>query len=302
METNQWKHKIGTGKTPVVLSLVMLLLFGGLSIWMHIEQNSVYLFCDILTAIMAAVFLLALYRSIFYKVLIGQSGFFHQTQIHNGRYYSYSELRKAWVSNGKDFSGHESSYCNFEDQDGKVTRFPFYYADKKGVDYLVKRAEAVITRADPEGDDRRHRYHIDGKTFGAAQLVSVFVAVGLMLFFEIPLLRQGGAGIVFGIIGLAFAVYILVFSLMNHFCFLVKIEEEGFYLQTTPFNGRYYLYRDIDRSWIVKKVYRRRRSTNRQYHFYLYFTDKEGKTRRFQYSDDIFHHEVEVLKERIGRK
>lgn len=302
MNTKQWKYKIGAGKMPVIMSLGMLILFAGISVWLHKTGNGAYLFCDILTAIMAAVVITTIYRLLFYKVLIGQDGFYYQTQINNGRYYSYKELGKAWISKGKDYGGHDSSYCNIETPDGRVIRFTVYYADQKAAAYLVKRVEAEAARHSNDNDARRHLYRIDGKTFGAGQLVTAFIIVAIMSIFDIPLLLQGGIETVFGVLGIGFSVYILVHTLLNHFCFLVMIEEKGFYYQTTPFNGTYFEYQDIDRCWKVQKVYRRRRSTTRQYHFYFYFTDKAGKTRRFLYSDDIFRHEVEVLKERIERK
>lgn len=302
MDTKQWKYKIGTGKTPVILSLGMLILFASLSIWLRKTDNGAYLFCDILTAIMVAVLITTIYRLLFYKVLIGQDGFYYQTQINNGRYYSYKELGKAWISKGKDHGGHDSRYCNIETPEGKVIRFIIYYADQKAAAYLVKRAEVEAARHSDDNDSHRHLYCIDGKTFGAGQLVTVFVLVTVMSIIDVPLLLQGGIGTVFGAIGIGFSVYILGYTLLNHFCFLVTIEEKGFYYQTTPFNGTFFEYRDIDRCWTVQKVYRHRRSTTRQYHFCLYFTDKAGKTRRFLYSDDIFRHEVEVLKERIERK
>lgn len=302
LNTKQWKYKIGTGKTPVILSLGMLILFGGLSIWLHKTDNGAYLFGDILTVIMAVVLITTIYRLLFYKVLIGQDGFYYQTQINNGRYYSYKELRKAWISKGKDHGGHDSTYCNIETPEGRVIRFIIYYPDKTAAAYLVRRAEVKSEKDIAEEDDRRHLYRIDGRTFGVGQLVTTFVLVTILSIIDVPILLQGGIGAVFGAFGVGLSVYILLHALLNHFCFLVMIEEKGFFYQTTPFNGTFFEYQDIDRCWSVQKVYRHRRSATRQYLFYFYFTDKAGKTRRFLYSDDIFHHEVEVLKERIKRK
>lgn len=302
MDKKQWKYAIGAGKLPVFLSLGMVILFGCLSFWLHRTGNGDSLFCDILTVIMLAVLIATTYRLFFYKVLIGQDGFFYQSQVGNGRYYSYASLRRAWISAGKDYGGHDSSYCSVETQEGKILRFPIYYPDQKAAQYLVKRTESASAHHNTDQDDRRHLYRIDGKTFGAGPLVAVFVIVIVMNIFNIPLLLHGGIETSFGAIGVGFSAYILIYTLLNHFFFLVIIEENGFYYQTNPFNGAFFPYQNIDRCWTVMKVYRRRRSTTRHHHFYMYFTDTAGKTRRFLYPDDIFHHEVQVLKERIERK
>lgn len=39
MKNKKWKYKITSGLTGVVLSLVLLIVFGGLTIWFHISQN-----------------------------------------------------------------------------------------------------------------------------------------------------------------------------------------------------------------------------------------------------------------------
>lgn len=299
MNRHQWKYRIGSGKTPVILSLGMLALFGGMSVWLHRSNNGAYLFGDLLTIIMGVILVLTGYRFLFFKVLIGQDGFFYQTHVHNGRYFGYQELGKAWISTGKDTGGHEASYCHFETPEGRTIRFRFFDEDEKGVQYLVRRAEAALAHRAPEAADVRRCYQIDGKTFGVGPLITSVVLAAILTWLDIPMVRSGGLGILFGCIGLGMAAFILCYSLLNYFCFLVKIDDDGFYLQTTPFNGTYYPYSRIDRSWSVMKIYRRRRSATRQHLFYLYFTDKSGKTRRFLYSDDIFHHEIQILQERI---
>lgn len=302
MNNKQWKYRIGTGKMPVILSFGMTAAFGALSWWLHKTDNGAYLFGDILTAIMVVVSIVAAYRLLFYKVLIAQDGFYHQTHIGNGKFYCYENITKAWISKGKNHSGHDSSYCNIETSEGITIRIIVYYPDQKAAAYLVKRVEALSARCKVDRDERRHLYRIDGKTFGAGQLIISLVVVAVMSFFDIPLLLKGGTETVFGLIGVGISAYILLHSFLNHFCFLVTVEENGFYYKTTPFNGAYYRYQDIDRCWTVQKVYRRRRSANRQYLFYFYFTDVAGKTRRFLYEDDIYKHEIQVLKDRIQRK
>ena len=298
MDNKQWKYKIGTGRTPVFLALGMTILFGSLSVWLHKTGNGAYFFGDILTGIMAVVLISTIYRLLFYKVLIGKDGFYFQTHIANGMYHNYAELKNAWITKGQNLSGHETKWCHFETADGKVTRFVIYYKDEKAADYLVKRTQAEATKL----PQQKQQYRIDGKAGGVVGLVGTFVAVGMMFIFEFPLFQLGGITFIMALIGLVVAGYVLIHALFTYFCFQVKIEETGFYCQTNPFNSAYYNYQDITRCWEVKRVYRYRRNATRNHYFYLYFTDRQGKTRRFQYENDIYGYEVNILKERINKK
>lgn len=302
MDNKQWKYQIRSGKMSVVLSCGMMLLFVGISIWLHKTGNQAYFIADIFSAIMIIIFVATVYRLIFYKVLIGKDGFYFQTHVGNGMYHNYGELRNAWITTGQNLSGHETSFCHFETADGNVTRFVFYFNERKAVKYLVKRTAEETADRTTEEEEHKHQHRIDGKASGLIGPISAVVTVGLVCIFEIPMFRLGGPALIMGIAGLLLAGYLLVTTIFTYFCFQVKIEEEGFYYQTTPFNGTYYLYKDIARCWEVKRVYRYRRSANRNHYFYLYFTDRYGKTRRFLYENDIFGYEVNILKERIGGK
>ena len=283
---------------PVILSLGMTILFGSLSVWLHKTDNGAYFFGDILTGIMVAVLITTICRLVFYKVLIGKDGFYFQTNIGNGMYHNYAELKNAWITSGQNLSGHETKWCHFETADGKVTRFAIYYNDEKAAGYLVKRTQAEATNQ----AQQKQQYRIDGRASGVVGIIGAFAAAGMICIFEFPLFQLGGVALIMGIIGLAIAAFVLVNAIFTFFCFQIKIEENGFYYQTNPFNGTYFNYQDITRSWEVKRVYRYRRSATRNHYFYLYFTDRYGKTQRFQYEDDIYGYEVNILKERINRK
>lgn len=96
---------------------------------------------------------------------------------------------------------------------------------------------------------------------------------------------------------LTFAVVMVV---IRHFCFRVYIGKQGFYFQTNPFNGRYYLYSEIQSCEEKLKVYdNRRRSAT--YYYYFIFTDKQGKTKKFLFEKYLYEHEIEILKERIEK-
>ena len=298
MDEKQWKYRISAGKIPVILSLGMTILFGGLSVWLHKTDNGAFFFGDILTGIMTAVLFVTIYRLLFYKVLIGKDGFYFQTHIGNGMYHNYAELRNAWITKGQNISGYENKWCHFETIDGKVTRFVFYYKDEKAAKYLVKRIQTETAGIAQE----MQQYRIDGKASGAVGLVSVFIVTGMACIFTFPMFQLGGIGLAMSVVSLLIVGYLLINALFTYFCFQIKIEEAGFYYQTNPFNGTYYNYQDITRCWEVKRVYRYRRSASRNYYFYVYFTDRYGKTRRFLYENDIYGYEVNILKERINRK
>ena len=297
MEDKQWKYKIGAGKLPVILSLGMTILFGSLSVWLHKTENGAYFFGDILTGIMAVVMFVTIYRLMFYKVLIGTDGFYFQTHIGNGMYHNYGELKNAWTTKGQNLSGHENKWCHFETADGKVTRFIFYYNDEKAVKYLVKRVQTETAGKTNE----TQQYRIDGKASGMVGLIGVFVATGMACIFTFPMFQIGGIAVIMSLVSLLVVGFALISTLFTYFCFQIKIEEDGFYYQTNPFNGTYFNYQDITRSWEVKRVYRYRRSATRNHYFYLYFTDRYGKTRRFLYENDIYGHEVNILKKRINK-
>ena len=213
-------------------------------------------------------------------------------------YHNYGELNNAWITKGQNISGYENKWCHFETADGKITRFIFYYNDEKAAKYLVKRIQAETAGKVQE----TQQYRIDGKASGMVGLIGVFIAAGMACIFTFPMFQIGGIAVVMSLISLLVVGFALISTLFTYFCFQIKIEEDGFYYQTNPFNGTYFNYDDITRSWEVKRVYRYRRSATRNHYFYLYFTDRHGKTRRFLYENDIYGYEVSILKERINGK
>lgn len=94
MEKTQWKYKIGSGKTPVVLSLIMLAIFGGVTGWLYSENNGAFFFTGLFSAILLALVIATVYRLAFFKVLIGKAGFYYQTGPGNGKFYAYTQVEK----------------------------------------------------------------------------------------------------------------------------------------------------------------------------------------------------------------
>ena len=107
-----WKYKIESGKTPVILTFLMSGLFCLLTLWLYKTNNKAVIFAGIFTTLMVLVFILAIYRLLFYKVLIFDEGFYHQTSINNGKYYTYDDIEKAWINSGRSQNGGQGEYCN----------------------------------------------------------------------------------------------------------------------------------------------------------------------------------------------
>lgn len=297
-----WKYKIGSGKTPVILMLVMFVLFGGLTLWLHRANNRAVIFLGMLTAVMALVFILTIYRFLFYKVLIGANGFYYQTGVGNGKYYAYTEVEKAWISSGISQHGRQEDYCNISFYNKKVIRFPFFYNDEKGVKYLVKLANAEIQRITTTAVQEKNEYFIDGKSFGKTKIVFGVIILAILAVLDILLIRQ--AGFLFILISsIAMAGVTACFMFNYYLFFQVKIGKDGFYCRTTPFNGQYYLYNEVVSCREIKRVkkYRHRHpgSMHKIYYFYFEFTDVKGVKRRFQFDQPIHEYEVKVLRERI---
>lgn len=118
----------------------MLAIFGGVSVLLHLADNGAYFFTDILTAFVLAIALYSVYCLLFVKLMIGGEGFYFQTSPFGGRYYSYSDVSKAWLSSGTTFGGIPSGfYFNFKTVEGKVFRFQYQNYQSDEIEYLAKK-------------------------------------------------------------------------------------------------------------------------------------------------------------------
>lgn len=105
--------------------------------------------------------------------------------------------------------------------------------------------------------------------------------------------------------GIAMAVFIPLYLINNNLFFKVKIQKNGFYCRTNIFNGQFYEYHEITKCKRIKKVVHHRihfwEAALPKYYFFFEFTDITGKTRKFQFEDNIHGHEINILKERIEK-
>ena len=92
MEDRQWKYKIRSGKMPVILTVIMFAVFGGLTAWLYSTNNGAFIFTGLFSAILLALVIATSYRLAFYKVLIGEDDFYYQTCPSNGKLFIYSEV------------------------------------------------------------------------------------------------------------------------------------------------------------------------------------------------------------------
>ena len=212
MKKQQWKYKITSGITGTVLSAIMLAGFGALAIWMHNTQNGAIVIGRIVVIFAALAFVLALYRALFFKVLIGKDGFFYQSNPMNGRFFHYHEIKEAWLSTGRTSNANEMNYCNFETTSGKVTRFFYTGADLDAVEYLLKRIEKAQVIPLEQYVEQKE-YHINGKVQGIQKIAVMLFLMGILCLLVNPLLREGLSivSVVFPIIlALIALIYIII--------------------------------------------------------------------------------------------
>ena len=302
MKEQQWKYKITSGITGVILSAIMLAGFSALALWMHNTQNGAIVIGRIVVIFAALAFVLALYRALFFKVLIGKDGFYYQSNPMNGRFLHYHEIKETWLSTGRTSNANEMNYCNFETTSGKVTRFFYTGADLDAVEYLLKRIEKA--QAIPaEQQVEQKEYHISGKVQGVQKIAVMLFLIGILCLLVNPLLREG-----LSIVSVYFPIILALFSLIYliiHYCFYkIHIDEKGFFYQTNPFNGKTYKYDEIVECEIVE-IRRRTGSVHRPgsrrtyYLHYFVFTDSTGKERKIAFDKSLFEHEINVLRSRI---
>lgn len=142
-------------------------------------------------------------------------------------------------------------------------------------------------------------YKISGKTSGIASIVFGFVMSAVLVAITVDQLlpQPNKSKIVALFFGFAAApiLYSFIVSLIRYVCFRVYIGKKGFYFQSNPFNGKYYLYSDIVRCYEHSERFRHNVSKC----YFFNFTDKNGKTVKFTFEKNINVREIKELKERI---
>ena len=294
MEERNWKYKITSSWTAVIAVAITTAVSGGFTFWLYTAHDGAFVGLGGLTAFFAIICVLSAYGAMSFKLLVDQNGFYFRTKPGNGRYYRYREIRSMWLATDGMTDLQQVTYCNFETMDGKRSRFLVLDPNLDAVDYMIERVEAVGDSR--EEDDRDREFVIPGKRkVGELVIFTVLLFPVLYLIFRwtsMPLILRM-------IPFIAFLVpTVRVFS--RGLFFKLKIQKDGFYCRTNPFDGRYYRYGDILDCCLVEAERGTRRHET-YYAYYMKFTDRANRTHRVLYDKSLYEREMNELVARIER-
>ena len=294
MEERNWKYKITSSWTAVIAVAITTAVSGGFTFWLYTAHDGAFVGLGGLTAFFAIICVLSAYGAMSFKLLVDQNGFYFRTKPGNGRYYRYREIRSMWLATDKETDLQQATYCNFETMDGKRSRFLVLDPHLDAVDYMIERVEAV--GASREEDDCDREFVIPGK-----RKVGGLVIFAMLLFPVLYLIfRWTSMPLILRIIPVA-VVLIPVVKVFSHGLFFkLKIQKDGFYCRTNPFDGRYYRYGDILDCCLVEAERGTRRHET-YYAYYMKFTDRANRTHRVLYDKSLYEREMNELVARIER-
>ena len=294
MEERNWKYKITGNWTAVIAVAITTVVSGGFTFWLYTAHDGAFVGLGGLTAFFAIICVLSAYGAMSFKLLVDKDGFYFRTKPGNGRYYRYREIRSMWLATDKETDLQQATYCNFETMDGKRSRFLVLDPHLDAVDYMIERVEAV--GASREEDDRDREFVIPGKRkVGGLVIFAALLFPVLYLIFRwtsMPLILRMIPFIAF----LVPAVQVFSRGLF----FKLKIQKDGFYCRTNPFDGRYYRYGDILDCCLVEAERGTRRHET-YYAYYMKFTDRANRTHRVLYDKSLYEREMNELVARIER-
>ena len=294
MEERNWKYKITSSWTAVIAVAITTAVSGGFTFWLYTAHDGAFVGLGGLTAFFAIICVLSAYGAMSFKLLVGESGFYFRSTPRDGRYYRYREIRSMWLATDKETDLQQATYCNFETMDGKRSRFLVLDPHLDAVDYMIERVEAV--GASHEEDDRDREFVIPGK-----RKVGGLVVFAMLLFPVLYLIfRWTSMPLILRMIPfIAFLVpTVQVFS--RGLFFKLKIQKDGFYCRTNPFDGRYYRYGDVLDCCLVEAERGTRRHET-YYAYYMKFTDRANRTHRVLYDKSLYEREMNELVARIER-
>ena len=137
VKNKNWKYKIGVDTFSFVPLTISLIIFGGVTFWLKIADNGIFLFTGFISALLIIIALYNLYRLFASKLLISEDGFYHQTHIGNGKFYKYLDIEEAWISEGRSVTGVINKYLNYRTFDGTVVKYYFTSQYTDEIEYLV---------------------------------------------------------------------------------------------------------------------------------------------------------------------
>ena len=294
MEERNWKYKITSSWTAVIAVAITTVVSGGFTFWLYTAHDGAFVGLGGLTAFFAIICVLSAYGAMSFKLLVDKDGFYFRTKPGNGRYYRYREIRSMWLATDKETDLQQATYCNFETMDGKRSRFLVLDPHLDAVDYMIERVEAV--GASHEEDDRDREFVIPGKRkVGGLVIFAVLLFPVLYLIF-----RWTSMPLILRMIPVAALLVPTVQVFSRGLFFKLKIQKDGFYCRTNPFDGRYYRYGDILDCCLVEAERGTRRHET-YYAYYMKFTDCANRTHRVLYDKSLYEREMNELVARIGR-
>ena len=295
MEERNWKYKITSSWTAVIAVAITTVVSGGFTFWLYTAHDGAFVGLGGLTAFFAIICVLSAYGAMSFKLLVDQNGFYFRTKPGNGRYYRYREIRSMWLATDKETDLQQATYCNFETMDGKRSRFLVLDPQLDAVDYMIERVEAV--GASHEEDDRDREFVIPGK-----RKVGGLVIFAMLLFpvLYLILFVWTSMPLILRIIPVAVVLIPVVKVFSYGLFFKLKIQKDGFYCRTNPFDGRYYRYGDILDCCLVEAERGTRRHET-YYAYYMKFTDRANRTHRVLYDKSLYEREMNELVARIER-
>lgn len=137
MTNKQWKYKIGVDSFSFVPLTIALVVFGGVTVWLKIADNGIFLFTGFISAVLIIIALYNIYRLFASKLLIAEDGFYHKIHLGNGKFYNYSDIKEAWISEGRNVNGVINKYLNYRTSDGTVVKYFFTSQYTEEIEYLV---------------------------------------------------------------------------------------------------------------------------------------------------------------------
>ena len=294
MEERNWKYKITSSWTAVIAVAITTAVSGGFTFWLYTAHDGAFVGLGGLTAFFSIICVLSAYGAMSFKLLVDQNGFYFRTKPGNGRYYRYREIRSMWLATDKETDLQQATYCNFETMDGKRSRFLVLDPQLDAVDYMIERVEAV--GASREEDDRDREFVIPGKRkVGGLVIFTVLLLPVLYLIF-----RWTSMPLILRMIPVAALLVPTVQVFSRGLFFKLKIQKDGFYCRTNPFDGRYYRYGDILDCCLVEAERGTRRHET-YYAYYMKFTDCANRTHRVLYDKSLYEREMNELVARIER-
>ena len=295
MEERNWKYKITGNWTAVIAVAITTAVFGGVAFWCRTAGNQGGLVgFGGLTAFFAIVCIRLIYAELSFRLLVDESGFYFRTTLRDGRYYRYREIRSMWLATDGMTDLQQATYCNFETMDGKRSRFLVLDPQLDAVDYMIERVDAVGDSR--EEDDRDREFVIPGKRkVGGLVIFAVLLFPVLYLIF-----RWTSMPLILRIIPVAVVLIPVVKVFSYGLFFKLKIQKDGFYCRTNPFDGRYYRYGDILDCCLVEAERGTRRHET-YYAYYMKFTDRANRTHRVLYDKSLYEREMNELVARIER-